>query len=48
MFIITNQQTMDGAGVIFYPEVMEQIGEGFQGDFFILPSSTHETLRHSG
>lgn len=23
---------------------MDQIGEGFQGDFFILPSSTHETL----
>ena len=44
MFIITNPQTVDGAGVIFYPEVMEQIGEGFQGDFFILPSSTHETL----
>ena len=44
MFIITNQQTLDGAGVIFYPEVMDQIGEGFQGNFFILPSSTHETL----
>lgn len=44
MFIITNPQTVDGAGVIFYPEVMDQIGEGFQGNFFILPSSTHETL----
>lgn len=44
MFIITNSQTVGGAGVIFYPEVMDQIGEGFQGDFFILPSSTHETL----
>ena len=44
MFIVTNSQTVDGAGVIFYPEVMDQIGEGFQGDFFILPSSTHETL----
>lgn len=44
MFIVTNSQTVDGAGVIFYSEVMDQIGEGFQGDFFILPSSTHETL----
>ena len=44
MFIVTNSQTVDGAGVIFYPEVMDQIGEGFQGNFFILPSSTHETL----
>lgn len=44
MFIVTNSQTVGGAGVIFYPEVMDQIGEGFQGNFFILPSSTHETL----
>ena len=44
MFVITNQQTMDGASAIFYPEVMKQLGECFQGDFFILPSSTHETL----
>lgn len=44
MFIITNQQTLDGASVIFYPEVMDQIGEGFQGNFFILPSSIHETI----
>ena len=33
MFIVTNSQTVDGAGVIFYPEVMDQIGEGFRGDF---------------
>lgn len=44
MFIITNLQKVDGASVIFYPEVMDQIGEGFQGNFLILPSSTHETL----
>lgn len=28
---------------MFYPEVMEQLGEKI-GDFTILPSSTHETL----
>ena len=44
MFVITNQQTMDGASAIFYPEVMKQLGECFQGDFFILPSSIHETI----
>lgn len=44
MVVVTNQQTMDGAGAIFYPEVMDQIGEAFKGDFFILPSSIHETL----
>lgn len=44
MFVITNQQTMDGASAIFYPGVMKQLGECFQGDFFILPSSIHETI----
>ena len=32
-----------GAAALFYPEVMEQLGEKI-GDFTILPSSTHETL----
>lgn len=44
MFVITNQQTMDGASAIFYPEVMKQLGECLQGDFYILPSSIHETI----
>lgn len=44
MFVITNEQTMDGASAIFYPEVMKQLGECFQGDFYILPSSIHETI----
>ena len=44
MFVITNEQTMDGASAIFYPEVMKQLGECFQGDFYILPSSIHETF----
>lgn len=44
MFVITNQQTMDGASAIFYPGVMKQLGECFQGEFFILPSSIHETI----
>ncbi len=44
MVIVTNQQMMNGASAIFYPGVMEQISEGLQGDFFILPSSTHEVL----
>jgi len=42
--IVTNDQTIDGAGVIFYPEVMENLGYMLDGDFFILPSSVHETL----
>ena len=37
MFIVTNSQTVDGAGVIFYPEVMEQIGEGFRETSLFCP-----------
>lgn len=44
MMVVTNNQTVNGASAIFYPNVLDQISEGFQGDFFILPSSVHETL----
>lgn len=42
--IMTNDQSVDGAGVIFYPEVMENMGYMLDSNFFILPSSVHETL----
>ena len=29
---------------IFYPGVMDQVGERLNGDYFILPSSVHEIL----
>lgn len=44
MIVVTNNHTVNGASAIFYPNVLDQISEGFQGDFFILPSSVHETL----
>lgn len=44
MFGVTNESTVNGASTIFYPGVMEQIGNGVQGDFFIIPSSVHETI----
>lgn len=45
MFIVvTNKAQINGAGAIFYPEVMENMGYLVGGDFFILPSSVHETL----
>ncbi|MDO5575370.1 MAG: DUF5688 family protein [bacterium] len=33
-----------GAGIITYPDFMEKAAERVGGDFFILPSSTHEVL----
>lgn len=42
--VVTNDQQMNGAAVLFYPGQMEKLGESLKGDFFILPSSTHEVL----
>lgn len=42
--IVTNEQTMDGAAVLFYTGYMDLIGEQLKGDYYILPSSVHEML----
>ena len=43
-FVVTNTERIDGAGVIFYPEFMDSMGELLGNDFFILPSSIHQML----
>ena len=43
LIVVSNETKTYGAAALFYPEVMEQLGEKI-GDFTILPSSTHETL----
>ena len=42
--VVTNEHQTNGAAVLFYPGQMEKLGETVNGDFFILPSSTHEVL----
>ena len=44
MAVLTNTQAVNGAAVIFYPDVMRQIGDSQNVDMFILPSSTHEVI----
>lgn len=44
MYVLTNEQRMNGAGVLFYPEVMDRLGDTLGSDYIILPSSTHETI----
>lgn len=44
MAVLTNRQAVNGAAVIFYPEVLEKIGDSQQVNFFILPSSVHEVI----
>ncbi len=43
LYIITNSSKYNGASVITYPHVLETIASVL-GDFYILPSSTHEIL----
>lgn len=44
MFVLTNTNALNGAAVMFYPEVLEQLGEHAGVDLFIIPSSVHETI----
>ena len=44
MIVVTNERRIDGAAAIFYPGVMDQIGEIMKDDYYILPSSTHEMI----
>ena len=44
MFVLSNREGVNGASVIFYPEVLKQIGDKAGMNFFILPSSVHEQL----
>ena len=43
MYVVTSSSRLNGAGVILYPELLETVGEMI-GDFFVLPSSVHETI----
>lgn len=44
MYVATNESKNYGAGVIAYPDFMDQASEKVGGDFFMLPSSVHEVL----
>ncbi|MEF9939148.1 MAG: DUF5688 family protein [Clostridium sp.] len=44
MYVLTNERREHGAIVTSYPGVLEQVREQLGGDFYILPSSTHEVI----
>lgn len=44
MYIITNKQNLYGAACILYPDVLEDVAQKLGSDFYILPSSVHETI----
>ncbi|MDD7402867.1 MAG: DUF5688 family protein [Butyribacter sp.] len=43
-YVITNEMGINGATVILYPNMLEEIGEALRGDFYLLPSSIHEMI----
>ena len=44
MYVLTNQKRLNGAACILYDHVLEEFARQAGGDFFILPSSIHETI----
>ena len=44
MTVVSNDRSMNGAAVLFYPGQMDHVAEKMEGDYFILPSSVHEML----
>lgn len=44
MFVLTNQQKLNGAAELINEKAMDKVLETIQSDFYILPSSTHEVL----
>lgn len=44
MFVLSNEQKLNGAAALLDDNMMDQIAEKVGGDFYILPSSIHEVL----
>lgn len=44
VFVLSNDRAMQGASLITLPDLLDQIGDIVQDDFYILPSSLHEVI----
>ena len=44
MYILTNENEINGAGVILYPDILEAVAQVTGCDLYILPRSVHETF----
>ena len=44
MYVLTNEQSLNGAAVLAYPGITEWIADTLKTDFYVLPSSVHETI----
>jgi hypothetical protein len=44
MFVLTNETKEYGATMMIYPEILSEISEMLQGEYYLLPSSLHEMI----
>jgi len=44
LYILTNVKKINGAATVLYPELLKRLGERFEGDYYVIPSSVHEVL----
>ncbi len=44
LYVLTNRDGVDGATCLVYDDLLERIGRRLGGEYYILPSSIHETL----
>ncbi|MBQ8799912.1 MAG: hypothetical protein IJZ55_10140 [Lachnospiraceae bacterium] len=44
LYILSNRKKINGATTILYPGILKRLGERFEGDFYVIPSSVHEVL----
>lgn len=44
LYVLTNKENLDGAAAIFYPGVQEEIYKNLKSEYYVIPSSIHETL----
>ena len=42
--VLTNEDSILGASVLYYPDVMRKISDVVGGDYYVVPSSIHEVL----
>ncbi len=44
MYVLTNEEKVNGAAVIAYPGYLKTVGNKLNDDFYIIPSSIHEVM----
>ena len=44
MYVLSNEKGINGASCLLYPDIIKELAEELETDFYILPSSIHEII----